>query len=78
MFAETRANEGETKVRQGHRGETREEEGENENGKGMGLKGGKRGRDGWWGRVLFTTLVQLVGDSAEGSSGRARAFSKNQ
>jgi len=43
-----------------------------------GVKGRKRGWDGWWGRVLFTTLVQLVDDSAEGSSGRARAFSKNQ
>lgn len=56
----------------------REKEGENESGKGMGRKTEREGEMDGGGRVLFTTLVQLVGDSAEGSSGRARAFSKNQ
>lgn len=47
-------------------------------GKGWGGKMEREGEMDGGGRVLFTTLVQLVGDSAEGSSGRARAFSKNQ
>lgn len=47
-------------------------------GKRRGERWKEKGETDGGGRVLFTTLVQLVGDSAEGSSGRARAFSKNQ